>query len=73
MRGLGATKSILGMDIKLDYANNQLWLNQRKYVETIFHRFSVYECKLVKILILVCVNLYVGQFPKTHEEDVDIS
>jgi len=33
MKDLGA---ILGMEIKRDRAKRKLWLNQRKYVETIF-------------------------------------
>jgi hypothetical protein len=36
MKDLGATNFILGMEIKRDHANRKLWLNQRKYVETIF-------------------------------------
>jgi hypothetical protein len=32
---LGATNFILGMKIKRDRGNMKLWLNKRKYVETI--------------------------------------
>jgi hypothetical protein len=35
MKDLGAANFILGMEIKRDRANRKLWLNQRKYVETI--------------------------------------
>jgi hypothetical protein len=35
MKDLGATNFILGMEIKRDCANKKIWLNQRKYVETI--------------------------------------
>jgi hypothetical protein len=35
MKDLGATNFILGMEIKRDRENKKLWLNQRKYVETI--------------------------------------
>jgi hypothetical protein len=35
MKDLGAANFILGMEIKRDHANRKLWLNQRKYVETI--------------------------------------
>ena len=35
MKDLGATKFILGMEIKRDQAARNLWLNQRKCIETI--------------------------------------
>jgi hypothetical protein len=34
MKDLGAANFILGMEIKRDQANRKLWLNKRKYVET---------------------------------------
>ena len=41
MKDLGASNLILGMEIKINYADRKLWLNQRKYVETILHRFNM--------------------------------
>jgi hypothetical protein len=35
MKDIGAANFIMGMEIKRDRANRKLWLNQRKYVETI--------------------------------------
>jgi len=35
MKDLGAAICILGMEIKRDRAKRKLWLNQRKYFETI--------------------------------------
>ena len=35
MKDLGSANYILGMEIKRGRANRKLWLNQRKYVETI--------------------------------------
>jgi hypothetical protein len=35
IKDLGAANFILGMEIKSYHANMKLWLNQRKYVETI--------------------------------------
>ena len=35
MKDIGTANFILGMDIKRDCAKRKLWLNQRKYVETI--------------------------------------
>ena len=57
MKDLGAANFILGMEIKRDRENKKLWLNQRKYVETILQRFNMQECKLVMVLIHVGVNL----------------
>jgi len=41
MKDLGAANYILGMEIKRDRAKRKLWLNQRKYVETILQRFNM--------------------------------
>jgi hypothetical protein len=35
MKDLGDVNFILGMEIKRDHAKRKLWLNKRKYVETI--------------------------------------
>jgi hypothetical protein len=51
----------------------KLWLNQRKYVETILQRFNMQECKPVKVPIHVGVKLSVDQCPKTQEEEEDMS
>jgi hypothetical protein len=73
MKDLGALNFILGMEIKRDRKMRKLWLNQRKYVETILQRFNMHECKPVKVPILVGVKLYVDQCPKTWEEKEDMS
>jgi hypothetical protein len=41
MKDLGVANFIMGMEIKRDYANMKLWLNQRKYVETILQRHNM--------------------------------
>jgi hypothetical protein len=51
----------------------KLWLNQRKYVETILHRFNMHGSKLVKVHIPIGVKLSLDQCPKTHEEEEDMS
>jgi hypothetical protein len=73
MKDLGASNFILGMEIKRDRKRRKLWLNQRKYVETILQRFNMQECKPVKVPIPVGVKLSVDQCPKTHEEEEDMS
>eukprot|EP00253_Pinus_taeda_P034792 PITA_34792 len=73
MKDLGAANYILGMEIKRDRAKRKLWLNQRKYVETILQRFNMQESKPVKVPIPVGVRLSVEQYPKTQEEEEDMS
>jgi hypothetical protein len=73
MKDLGVANFILGMEIKRDHANMKLWLNKRKYVETILQRFNMYGIKPVKVPIPIGVNLFVGQCPKTREEEEDMS
>jgi hypothetical protein len=59
MKDLGAMNFILGMEIKRDRATRKIWLNQKKYIETILKRFNMQDCKLVKVPILVRVRLTV--------------
>jgi hypothetical protein len=73
MKNFGATNFILGMEIKRDKKNMKLWLNQRKYVETILQRFNMQECKPVRVPIPRGVKLSTDQCPKTHEEEEDMS
>jgi hypothetical protein len=67
MKDLGAANFILDMEIKRDWKNMKLWLNQRKYVETILQMFNMKECKPVRVPILVSVKLFMDQCPKKHE------
>eukprot|EP00253_Pinus_taeda_P026472 PITA_26472 len=73
MKDIGTANYILGMEIKRDQTKRKLWLNQRKYVETILQRFNMRNSKLVKVPILVGVNLSAKQCPKTQEEEEDMS
>ena len=73
MKDTGAANFIMGMEIRRDCANKTIWLNKRKYVETVLHRFNMQDSKPVKIPIPVCVKLYVEQCPKTQEEEEDMS
>src|SRR6202140_1037746 len=45
MKDLGAANYILYMEIKRDWEKRKLWLNQRKYVETILYRFNTQDGK----------------------------
>jgi hypothetical protein len=41
MKDLDATNFIFGLEIKIDWENKKLWLNQRKYVESILQNFNM--------------------------------
>jgi len=69
MKDIGAANYILGMETKSDHAKRKLWLNQRKYVETIMQRFNMQDSKPVKVPILVGVNVSTQQCPKAQEEE----
>jgi hypothetical protein len=73
MKDLRDANYIMGMDYKRDRENKKLWLNHRKYVETILQRFNMQKSKPVKVHILIGVKLSTDQCPKTHEEEEDMS
>jgi hypothetical protein len=41
MKDLGASNFIFGMEIKRDWKKRKIWLNQRKYVETILQKLNM--------------------------------
>ena len=73
MKDIGAAKYILGMEIKRGRAKRKLWLNQRKYFETILQRFNMQDSKLTNVPIPVGVNLSIEKCPKTQEEEEEMS
>ena len=73
MKDLSASNLIMGMEIKINSADRKLSLNQRKYFETILHRFNMQECKLVKVPVPVGIRISTKQCPKTQEEKQDMS
>eukprot|EP00253_Pinus_taeda_P024085 PITA_24085 len=56
MKDLVAANYILGMEIKRDRTKRKFWLNQRKHVETILHRFNMHNSKPVKVHIPIGVR-----------------
>eukprot|EP00253_Pinus_taeda_P028759 PITA_28759 len=67
MKALSAANYILGMEIKRYRAKKKLWLNQRRYFETILQRFNMQDSKPVKVPIPV------GVYVKTREGALDSS
>lgn len=45
MKDIGAKNFLLGIKVKKDWKNQKLWLNQRKYTETILQRATMQEYK----------------------------
>ena len=52
MKDLGVVNLNLGMEIKRNSVDRKLWLNHRKYIETILHRFNMRECTPLKVPFL---------------------
>eukprot|EP00253_Pinus_taeda_P028925 PITA_28925 len=73
MKDIGAANYIFGMEIKRHRTKRKLWLNQMTYVKTILQRLSMQDSKPVKVPIPVGVNLFAEHFPKTQEEEEDMS
>jgi hypothetical protein len=67
MEDIGASNFILRMDIKRDQVVRKIWLNQRKYIETILKQFNMQDCKLVKVSIPMGEKLIVEQCLKRQE------
>jgi hypothetical protein len=65
MNDINTKNFILGMEIKRDQVLRKIWLNQRKYIETILKRFNMQDCKPVKVPILVGARIINEQYPKT--------
>lgn len=59
MKDLHASNFILGIEIKRDRKKRKLWLNKKKYVETILQRFNIQVCKSIKVPIPIGVKLFV--------------
>jgi hypothetical protein len=73
MKDLGATNFILGMKIKRDKIVRNLWLNHRKYIETILKHFNMQDYKPVKVPIPMGEKLTAKQCPKTQEKMEDMA
>jgi hypothetical protein len=73
MEDIGTMKFILGIEIKRDQANIKIWLNQKKYIETVLKRFNMQDYKHVKVPIPMGARLTIEQCPNTQEEMEDMT
>ena len=53
------------MEIRRYHSNMMIYLNKRKYVEMVLHRFRIQESNPIKVLIPLGVNLSIESCPKT--------
>jgi hypothetical protein len=60
MKDLGATKHILGMEIKRDRLNRNLWLGQSKYANSILQRFDMQDFRTLCLPISVGTKLSIS-------------
>ena len=73
MKDIDAGNFILGMEIGIDNANMKICWEGNTEIETILKIFNMHRSKSVKVAIPIGENLYVYQFPKTHEDDAVFS
>ena len=64
MKGLGAARQILGMEIFIDGSNCKLWLSQQKYIEKIILRFGMNNVKPVSVPLTSHFKLSSSLCPK---------
>jgi hypothetical protein len=57
MKDPSATNFILGMDMKRDQTIRKLWLNQRKFIETMLKHFIMQDCKPIKVPIRAKITI----------------
>jgi hypothetical protein len=67
VKDLGVANFILRMKINKNRVLIKLWLNHRKYIETILKHFNMQDCKPIKVPIHAGEKLIVEQLPKMHE------
>ncbi|KAF2322167.1 hypothetical protein GH714_008115 [Hevea brasiliensis] len=68
MKGLGATKKILGMEIIRDRSVGKLFLSQQAYVEKVLKRFNMNNAKPVTVSFVAHFKLSADMSSKTDEE-----
>ena len=51
MKDLGATKKILGIEIRRDREARKLWLSKKNYIRKVLENFSMLDAKPVSTLL----------------------
>jgi hypothetical protein len=73
MKDLGATKKILGMEIRRDREARKLWLSQKNYIRKVLENFSMLDAKPVSTPLANHFRLSSNQCPKNAEEIEDMT
>ena len=68
MKGLGATKKILGIEIHRDRGVGKLWLSQKGYLKKVLERFSMLDAKPVSTPLSAHFKLSSELCPSSNEE-----
>jgi len=68
MKELGATKKILGMEIRRDRQAGKLFLSQQRYIEKVLDRFNMNDCKPVSTPLAAHFKLSSDLCPDTKED-----
>ena len=69
MKDLGATKKILGMEIKRDRGVGKLFLTQKNYLKKVLERFGMKNAKPVSTPLASHFRLSATQSPQSVEEE----
>jgi hypothetical protein len=73
MKDLGATKKILGMEIRRDREVRKLWLSQKNYIRKVLENFRMLDAKPVSTPLANHFRLSGSQCPKNEEEIENMS
>ena len=69
IKDLGASKRLLGMDIRRDRSKGKLWLSQSQYIEKVLHQFHMSQAKPVSTPLAAHFKLSTSSGPLDVEEE----
>jgi hypothetical protein len=73
IKDFGATKYILGMEVKRNRINKKIWLSQSKYVKFVLQQFHMADCRPLSVSIYVGTKISIEQCPTTPIEMEDMT
>lgn len=68
MKDLGATRKMLGMEIKRDKKAGKQWLSQKNYISKLLEKSSMQKVKPVSTPLATHLSLSARQCPSTDDE-----
>jgi len=73
MKDLGVAKKILGMEIHKDRRVGKLYLSQSNYIEKVFDRFNMNNCKPITTPLAAHLKLLAKSYPTSEVEIENMS